>query len=113
MKTTSKKKPKVTQNLKKAEFSFLAPEAKRVSIAGTFNQWDPSLHPMKRDKKGMWKISLPLSQGRYEYLFFVDGEWQTDPNCSTYVENPFGTLNCVRIVESGFALWRNKYDQNL
>lgn len=47
----------------------------------------------------MWKISLPLSPDRDEYLFFIDGEWHTDPNCSTYIENPFGTLNCVRIIE--------------
>ncbi|MEM4721118.1 MAG: isoamylase early set domain-containing protein [Candidatus Methanomethylicaceae archaeon] len=99
MTPTSKKKPKVSQNLKQTKFSLLAPEAKGVSLAGTFNQWDPSTYPMKKDKKGMWKISLPLSPGRYEYRFFVDGEWQTDPNCSTCVENPFGTLNCVRIVE--------------
>ena len=97
--TTSKKKPKVSQNLKQTEFSFLAPEAQRVSIGGSFNQWNPSSHPLKRDKKGIWKISLPLSPGQYEYRFFVDEEWQTDPNCPTCVENPFGTLNCVRIVE--------------
>lgn len=99
MTPTSKKKPKVSQNLKATEFNFLAPEAKEVSIGGSFNQWNPSSHPLKRDKKGMWKISLSLSPGRYEYLFFVDGEWQSDPNCPTRVENPFGTLNCVRIVE--------------
>jgi len=29
----------------------------------------------------------------------VDGEWQNDPNCTEYVENPFGTLNCVKRVE--------------
>jgi 1,4-alpha-glucan branching enzyme len=99
MATASKKKPKVSQNPKQTEFSFLAPEAQGVSIGGSFNQWNPTTHPLKRDKKGIWKISLPLSPGQYEYLFFVDGEWQTDPNCSTCVENPFGTLNCVRIVE--------------
>lgn len=48
MTTTSKKKPKVSQNLKQTGFSFLAPEAKRVSIAGTLNQWDPSSYPMKK-----------------------------------------------------------------
>ena len=99
MTTASKKKPKVSQSLKQIEFSFLAPEAQGVSIGGSFNQWNPSSHPLERDKKGIWKIILPLSPGQYEYLFFVDGGWQTDPNCPTCVENPFGTLNCVRIVE--------------
>jgi len=91
----TKKKPK----LMKTEFSLSAPQAKSVFIAGNFNQWNLSAHPLKRDKKGVWKISLPLGPGRYEYRFLVDGQWQNDPNCSSFIENPFGTLNCLRIVE--------------
>ena len=98
MGTAFKKRPKVNQS-KHTEFSFLAPQAQRVFIAGNFNKWDPSSHPMKMDKKGVWKILLPLAPGQYEYRFHVDGDWQNDPNCPTCVENPFGTLNCVRIVE--------------
>jgi 1,4-alpha-glucan branching enzyme len=85
--------------LMKTEFSLLAPQAKSVLIAGSFNQWNLSAHPLKQDKKGVWKISLPLGPGRYEYRFLVDGQWQNDPNCSSFIENPFGTLNCLRIVE--------------
>ncbi|MGB9629348.1 MAG: isoamylase early set domain-containing protein [Thermodesulfobacteriota bacterium] len=99
MTPTTKKKQKISQNLKQTRFSFFAPEAQSVSIAGTFNEWNPSFHPLKQDKKGMWKISLPLPPGQYEYLFFVDGRWQVDPNCPNLVGNPFGTLNCVKTVE--------------
>jgi len=95
MAKTSNKK----QMVKKTEFSLLAPSAQSVFLAGDFNQWDLSSHPLKRDKNGMWKISLNLDPGQYEYRFFVDGEWQNDPGCPTCVENPFRTLNCVRIVE--------------
>jgi 1,4-alpha-glucan branching enzyme len=91
----TKKNPK----LMKTEFSLSAPQAKSVFIAGNFNQWNLSAHPLKQDKKGVWKISLPLGSGRYEYRFLVDGQWQNDPNCSSFIENPFGTLNCLRIVE--------------
>jgi 1,4-alpha-glucan branching enzyme len=90
----AKKNPK----LMKTEFSLSAPQAKSVFIAGDFNQWNLSAHPLKQDKKGVWKISLPLGPGRYEYRFLVDGAWQNDPNCSSFVENPFGTLNCLKIV---------------
>ena len=99
MGTTSKKKTKVSEKLKPTEFSLLAPQAQGVFIAGSFNQWDPASHLLKRDKKGMWKISLPLAPGQYEYRFVVDGEWQNDPSCPTCIENPLGTLNCLRIVE--------------
>lgn len=94
-----KKKSKASGSLKPTEFSLSAPQAQSVCIAGNFNRWDPSSHPMKMDKKGVWKISLPLAPGQYEYRFFVDGEWQNDPNCPTCIENPFGTLNCLKIVE--------------
>jgi len=87
------------QKAKKTEFNLLAPSAQSVVLCGNFNQWDLSLHPLKRDKNGMWKISLNLKPGQYEYRFFVDGEWQDDPSCPTCVENPFGTLNCLKIVE--------------
>jgi 1,4-alpha-glucan branching enzyme len=83
----------------KTEFNLSAPQAKRVFVAGDFNQWSLSAHPLKRDRKGVWTISLALGPGRYEYRFFVDGEWQNDPNCSSLIENSFGTLNCLKILE--------------
>lgn len=84
---------------KKINFSFLAPLAENVLIAGDFNDWNTMSHPMKKDKKGVWKISLNLRPGTYQYNFYVDGEWQNDPNCAEYVKNPFGTLNCVKKIE--------------
>jgi len=94
MAKTSNKKQKV----KKTEFSLLAPSAQSVFLSGDFNQWDLSSRPLRRDKNGMWKISLPLAPGQYEYRFFVDGEWQSDPSCCDFVNNPFGTSNCLKIV---------------
>ncbi|MDP3017097.1 MAG: isoamylase early set domain-containing protein [Deltaproteobacteria bacterium] len=94
MKTANKK-----EKAKKVNFSLLAPQAESVSIAGDFNDWNPKSHPMKRDKKGAWKASLNLAPGTYQYRFFVDGEWQSDSSCTDCVENPFGTLNCVKKVE--------------
>jgi len=95
MMNTTKKEGKS----KKVIFSFLAPHAESVSIAGDFNDWNTMNHPMKKDKKGIWKVSLNLAPGTYQYNFFVDGEWQCDPNCTDRVENPFGTFNCVKKVE--------------
>jgi 5'-AMP-activated protein kinase regulatory beta subunit len=80
-------------------FSLLAPQAEKVSVAGDFNEWNPMSHQMKKDKKGVWKVSLNLIPGTYQYKFFVDGDWQSDPSCTDCIENPFGTLNCVRRVE--------------
>jgi 1,4-alpha-glucan branching enzyme len=94
LKTTSKKgKPG------KVDFSLSAPNAEGVSIAGDFNDWNRTSHPMKKDKGGIWKISFNLVPGTYQYRFLVDGEWQNDPSCTDCVENPFGTFNCVRKVD--------------
>jgi 1,4-alpha-glucan branching enzyme len=90
---------KKNRKLVKTGFGLLAPRARSVFLTGNFNQWNPSSHPLKKDRQGIWKISLPLNPGQYEYRFFVDGEWHNDPNCPSLVENPFGTVNCVKIVE--------------
>jgi len=82
----------------KIKFEFSAPEAKDVSLAGSFNQWNTQSNPMKKDKKGVWKATLSLEPGSYEYRFFVDGKWENDPSCASCVINEFGGKNCVRIV---------------
>ena len=84
---------------KKVQFEFLAPEAREVFVAGEFNDWDRTANPLRRDKSGMWKLTLPLMPGRYEYRFLTDGNWENDRSCSGCVPNEFGSLNCVRIVE--------------
>jgi 1,4-alpha-glucan branching enzyme len=85
--------------IKKVQFQFLAPEAKKAYLVGDFNNWDISVNPMKKNKNGIWKTALSLMPGRYEYRFLVDGNWENDPACSCCVPNEFGSENCVRIVD--------------
>ena len=98
MKTTAKKTSQVDRKERATELSYLAPHAPSVFLAGSFNQWNPSSHPLKRDKRGTWKITLPLTPGRYEYRFVADGKWENDPFCEGCFMNEFGTMNCVMIV---------------
>ncbi len=84
---------------KKVQFEFLAPDAHEVCLAGDFNNRDVIANPMKRDKKGLWKASIALAPGKYEYRFFIDGHWENDPVCSDCVPNEFGSMNCVKVVE--------------
>lgn len=60
---------------KLAEFKVFAPEAKRVSVAGTFNDWNIKEYPAKKDSRGTWTAKVSLKPGRYKYKFFVDGSW--------------------------------------
>lgn len=41
-------------------FAIWAPNAKRVSVVGEFNQWDGRRHPMRlRHEAGVWELFLP------------------------------------------------------
>lgn len=80
---------------KPTEFRFHAPTAKRVSLAGSFNDWDSKMLSAKRDSKGNWIVKVNLKPGRYEYKFFVDGTWLNDPNSGSQVLNAFGTQNSL------------------
>jgi hypothetical protein len=41
---------------------------------------------------------VPLSPGRYEYRFVVNGEWVDDPKAKASVPNPHGGRNAVLVV---------------
>lgn len=81
-------------------FTYYAPKAKRVVIAGDFNNWSTSADPLfDREGRGIWSIVLPLGAGKYEYKFLVDGEkWTIDPRNAERVKDGFGGYNSVVIV---------------
>jgi 1,4-alpha-glucan branching enzyme len=74
-------------------------DAKSVHIAGSFNDWSTSSHPLKQGTtsktKGVWQRTLYLEPGEYEYRFFVDGAWRDDPNASERRTNEFGSNNLI------------------
>ncbi len=80
---------------KETTFKLYAPNAKKVSVAGTFNNWDIKKLTAKKDTKGNWNIAVSLKPGRYEYKFIVDGSWITDPGNTNTVGNALGTVNSV------------------
>jgi 1,4-alpha-glucan branching enzyme len=80
---------------KKIRFSLEAVEAKKVSLVGEFNNWNPDADPMQRDENGIWTKAKMLSPGNLEYKFFVDGEWIQDPENLRTCPNCFGSLNSV------------------
>jgi 1,4-alpha-glucan branching enzyme len=99
-KATVKSEAKSTEiSTAKIQFVFNAPEAQKVSLGGDFNGWDTFANPMKKDKKGIWKVTVNMKPGRYEYRFFVDENWENDPSCTECVPNNLGSMNCIRIVE--------------
>jgi 1,4-alpha-glucan branching enzyme len=80
-------------------FTFYAPTAKSVTISGSFNGWDIHKDRLSGpDTSGVWSDVIPLREGRYEYLFIVDGKWQPDPSVPE-VDDGFGGKNSVVVIE--------------
>lgn len=80
---------------KKIVFEYYAPGAQSAALAGAFNEWNPSRHPLKNEEGGWWRIALRLPPGRYEYRYLIDGIWENDQRPVICVPNPFGSWNCV------------------
>jgi len=77
-------------------FVLSAPDARAVSVAGTFNQWDARATPLVRTgANGMWTATLELPPGQHQYAFVVDGvRWVPDPTAPA-VDDGYGRRNSV------------------
>ena len=72
--------------------------AKKVQLAGSFNNWNPTTIELQKTKSG-WELSLPLSGGKHFYKFIVDGKWMVDPDNPYQEYDKVGNLNSVLIVQ--------------
>jgi 1,4-alpha-glucan branching enzyme len=83
---------------RRVTFRLKAPSVKEVILSGDFNKWDAASHPMKKDETGIWKLSMVIPPGKYEYKLLVDGQWRLDCGNNQTVPNGFGTENNVLTV---------------
>ncbi len=76
--------------------------AKSVSLAGSFNGWDPKKTPMKEVGAGTYEVTLELKKGHHAYKFVLNGDvWQHDgDNPKTEPDGKSG-LNSVLELGSG------------
>lgn len=83
-------------------FVVVQPDATTVAVAGTFNEWSASAHPMTRaSARGVWTATLPLSAGDHHFMYVVDGtQWISPPHADDYADDGFGAMNGVISVPS-------------
>ncbi len=81
------------------EFTYFAPNAKKVCLAGTFNAWNTKALPMQKGNDGTWKVKVMLPPGKHEYKYFVDNAWSERVPGAEMMPNAFGTSNCVMAVK--------------
>ncbi len=83
-------------------FTYHAPGAGRVTLAGTMNGWDAERNPLTDDGSGNWSVVMALKPGQYEYKFVVDGSWFADPDNPDTMADPYGGANSlVQVGEDG------------
>ncbi len=80
---------------------FVQPLAagRRISIAGDFNNWSATSHPMqKNESHGIWELCVQLPPGRRQYRLVVDGRWIMDPHNPETEPNPYHETNSLVVV---------------
>ena len=81
----------------KVTFSVPAEDAKKVSVVGTFNDWNTKKAvELKKLKNGTFKGAVDLASDQsYEFRYVVDGTYINDEQADAYKWNDFGAENGV------------------
>ena len=80
-------------------FELVAPQARSVSLAGSFNGWQVGAIPLSRVADGLWATTVALPVGEHRYEFVIDGtRWVPDPTAHAQVDDGFGGRNSVIVV---------------
>ncbi|MEB8330092.1 isoamylase early set domain-containing protein [Flavobacteriaceae bacterium KMM 6897] len=86
-----------TKPVCKVTFIVPAEDAKKVSVVGDFNDWNPKKHVLKKLKNGTFKGTLDLPvENTYEFKYLVDGNYATEAEADGFKWNEFaGTENPI------------------
>jgi hypothetical protein len=83
-------------------FNLRLPDARSVSVIGSFNAWKAQGYEMRLDEQQKaWSLMVSLPEGRHEYAFLVDGQKVIpDPGASFFQQDGFGNKNSVLILRA-------------
>ncbi|MCQ8277898.1 1,4-alpha-glucan branching protein GlgB [Acetobacteraceae bacterium KSS8] len=104
--------PRVVDGVAGTLFAVWAPNAQRVSVVGSFNNWDGRRHPMRaRIPYGVWELFIPGVSAGALYKFELVGPdgnvlpWRADP-VAWQAEKPPQTASVV--VDSEPFAWTDQ-----
>ncbi len=80
--------------------SLYAPEANDVRLTGDWLDWDRDGIKMERNEEGVWKTTVTLAPGSYQYKFIVDGTEMPDPDVEEKVPDGKGGYATPLVVKS-------------
>jgi hypothetical protein len=91
-----KKKAAPVEETKEIVLRYTNKTATEVCVIGSFNNWEPTATPMRREGKGEWMARLKLRAGRYAYKFLVNKRQKiVDPANPVMESDGFGGNNSV------------------
>lgn len=82
--------------------------AKRVFIAGSFNQWREKEVMMNKTSDG-WELPVYLGNGTHTYRFIADNSWMSDPGNPDKLPNEFGEYNSVIRIGKPYLFYLKGY----
>lgn len=85
-------------------FQYVPPSPQQhVYLAGEFNSWAASGLEMQKDDKGVYRATVDLAPGRYQYKFVLDGnQWREDPFApGGFTDDGFGGKNGIVEIPAG------------
>ena len=80
-------------------FFFMSRKAKRVFLAGSFNNFNPFDIRLKRINEDLFIADITLHPGKYYYNFVVDNKWVKDPRNIQVVFDQTGRNVSVAVVK--------------
>lgn len=72
-------------------------EFQTVQLKGEMNNWNPLSTELQKDGD-VWKTSMLINKGMYQYLFVVDGVETIDSSNPNSVSNGMGGINSLLVV---------------
>jgi hypothetical protein len=55
-------------------FTYKGAPGESVTVAGSFNGWDPYMYELRETSAGVYTLALPLMSGTYQYVFYCKGQ---------------------------------------
>jgi hypothetical protein len=93
-------------------FSVLLPEAERVYLLGSFNDWNVSDDALMTNDHGVWRKTLSLEKGEHAYKFKAEGEriagdgWRLDWKASRENRSEQASFHSVLVVPDDLKTFR-------
>lgn len=94
------------------DFSILMPEADRVHLVGSFNDWKISDDSLMTNDNGSWRKTVPLATGEHAYRFKAEGKrisgngWRLDWKAPREKQGLRDSIDSVLVVPDDLEIFR-------